>query len=219
MKKWIKRALIALLVLIVAILVNYKVVEKVSSKYIYDDIEKIPHNEVGLVLGTSRTTRYGSNNLYFFYRVDAAVELYENKKVDYLLISGDNSRKNYDEPEMFKEELVKRGVDEEKIVLDYAGFRTLDSIIRADKVFDTKKFTIVSQQFHNERAVFIGKAKKLDVIAYNAKTPTFRLVQKKLILREHLSRVKLMMDLVINKKPKFLGEKETIIKEEAIKND
>lgn len=170
----------------------------------YNDIEEIPKNKVGLVLGTGKYAASGNINLFYKHRVSATVELYNAGKIDYVLVSGHNSRKDYDEPSDFKNDLIAKGIPEDKIFLDYAGFRTLDSIVRAKEIFGQTSLTIISQKFHNERAIYIAKHFGIDAIAYNAKdvykTPA----------REYLARAKASIDLVFNVKPKFLGKKITI---------
>jgi SanA protein len=109
---------------------------------------------VGLVLGTSQYLKNGYLNWYFKYRIEATVELYKKGKIDFILVSGDNSHKNYDEPTAFKNELIKRGIPADQIYLDYAGFRTLDSVVRAKEIFGQTSITIISQKFHNERAIY-----------------------------------------------------------------
>ena len=105
----------------------------------------IKKNKVGLVLGTAKVLQNGRLNLYFKYRIEATVALYKEGKIEFVLVSGDNSVKGYDEPTDFKDELVKRGIPPEKIFLDYAGFRTLDSVIRAKEIFGQEQITIISQ--------------------------------------------------------------------------
>ncbi|REG90224.1 SanA/YdcF family protein [Winogradskyella sediminis] len=170
----------------------------------YDDIDTIPKNNVGLVLGASKWAPSGNINLFYKHRVDAAVALYKAGKIDYILISGDNGRKDYDEPTDFKNDLVAKGIPAEHIFLDYAGFRTLDSIVRAKKIFGQNAITIISQKFHNERAIYIAQHYDIEAIAYNAKdvykTPP----------REYLARTKARLDLLFNIKPKFLGDKIAI---------
>lgn len=163
------------------------------SKYTYNDINEITENKVGLLLGTAKSLTSGYENLYYTYRINATVQLYKNNKIEYILISGDNSRSDYDEPSDMKNDLIKRGIPENKIYLDYAGFRTLDSIIRAKEIFGQNQITIISQQFHNERSIFIAKNKGI-----------------KVIIREKLARVKVVLDIIFNKKPKFLGDKIAI---------
>jgi SanA protein len=186
-------------------------VEQKTKDYIYDDVNNIPENEVGLLLGTSKYLTSGMENLYYTYRIQAAVELYENKKIDIIIVSGDNSTKEYNEPVMMMNDLVEKGVKKEDIVLDYAGFRTLDSVVRSKEIFEQNKITIISQKFHNERAIFIAMIKDIDAIGYNAKDVNIRYGFKTQV-REYLARVKMFFDIAVNKQPKFLGEKILIIK-------
>ncbi|MFX3625953.1 MAG: SanA/YdcF family protein [bacterium] len=210
MKKWLKRIFIfgvitSVLVFLLIIWSNNHVETK-AKQSIYKQIDSIPTTNIGLVLGTSRYVRGGGENLYFKYRIDAAVELFKSGKVKHLLVSGDNHVKEYDEPQDMREALIERGVPDSCITLDYAGFRTLDSIIRCWKVFGQTKFLIISQPFHNERAVFIGRHYNLDVSAYNAQKVSAS-YGFKTQLREYLARVKAVLDVyILNKKPKFLGE-------------
>lgn len=196
--------LIVLLVLIVACC-NIVVIKKARPRC-YDTTQNIPHNHVGLVLGTSPYLSNGNPNLYFKYRIKAAAELYHAGKIKYILVSGDNSRNEYNEPLEMKNALIEKGVPENKIFLDYAGFRTLDSIIRAKEIFGQTSFTVISQKFHNERAVYIAGWNDINAIGYNAQNVSVHYGLKTTI-REWLARVKVFVDLIINKKPKFLGEK------------
>lgn len=197
-----------LLLVLCLILPNYIVAKSAEQKNFYNP-EDIPKNKVGLVLGASKFTQNGRINLYYRYRVDAAVKLYKANKIDYILVSGDNSRKDYDEPSLFKEDLIKRGIPEDKIYLDYAGFRTLDSVVRAKEIFGQYNITIISQRFHCQRAIFLAQAHGINAVGFNAKhikTPQF--FNKP--IREYLARSKAILDVIINKKPKYLGEKIAI---------
>lgn len=176
----------------------------------YDNISDIPHNRVGLLLGTNSTTPRGTHNYYYTHRINAAAELFHAGKVDYLLISGDNSSKHYDEPTMMRDSLLQHGVPADRIVLDYAGFRTLDSVVRAKEVFGQSSFTIISQKFHNERALVQARHYGIDAIAYNADDVILGYPWVKVQCRERLARVKLYLDLLTGKQPKFLGEKVNI---------
>ena len=163
--------------------------------------------QVGSLLSTSKYLQNGNINLYYQYRLEATVSLYQNGKIDYILISGDNGQKSYNEPETFKDDLIKSGIPADKIYLDYAGFRTLDSIVRAKEIFGQNKITIISQKFHNERAIYISENKDIEAVGFNAKDVTFR-YGLKIQIRELLARTKMMIDLyVINEQPKFLGDK------------
>jgi len=211
-KKLIKKSiLLSPLVIIILVLIMNFYVEQKTKDYIYDDVNNIPKNEVGLLLGTSKYLTSGMENLYYTYRIQAAVELYENKKIDIIIVSGDNSTKEYNEPVMMMNDLVEKGVNKEDIVLDYAGFRTLDSVVRSKEIFEQNKITIISQKFHNERAIFIAMIKDIDAIGYNAKDVNIRYGFKTQV-REYLARVKMFFDIAVNKQPKFLGEKILIIK-------
>src|SRR5690554_8217064 len=134
---------------------NYSI-QNIAKDKTFSSVTKIEINKVGLLLGTAKYYKDGGVNLYFKYRIDAAVELYNSRKIDFILVSGDNSSMQYNEPMTFKNELVKRGIPEEVIFLDYAGFRTLDSVIRAIEIFGQANFTFISQKFQNERE--IGRA-------------------------------------------------------------
>lgn len=212
MKKYIKRAIIicSLLVLtgIVTAITCYSIVKFSVAERIYNKVEDIPYNKVALLLGTAPVTPYGGHNRYFDYRIDATASLYKSGKISYILVSGDNHKKGYDEPTWMKEALMKQGVPENAIILDYAGFRTLDSVVRSKEIFGQEKITIISQEFHNERAVYLAEHYGIDAVAFNAKD--VELLRKKLkiaIFREALSRVKMFIDIATGKKPKFLGEK------------
>jgi len=185
--------------------VLYMTVSIYASKHIYNSTENIPYNDVALVLGTSKYRKDGTHNLYFKYRIDAAYNLYKKGKVKYILVSGDNRHMSYNEPLVMREDLIKLGVLSEHIYTDFAGFRTLDSVLRANAVFETSNFTIVSQGFHNARAVFIARFKGFDAVAYNAYNVPFiyRVLQTP---REMASRILMMYDLLTNRKAYFYGE-------------
>ncbi len=169
--------------------------------------DRLPHNRAGLVLGTSAQRRDGKPNPYFVYRMQAAADLFRQQKVDYLILSGDNSSRFYNEPAMMKARLVRMGIPENRIYLDYAGLRTLDSVLRCQKIFGQSRFTVVSQAFHNQRAIFIARYYGMDAVGYNAQDVEGS-GGLKTELREVLARVKVFLDLyLLNKQPKYLGEK------------
>jgi SanA protein len=202
-------AKIGLLIVMLSLISIYgadRLVENNASGKIYDSASEIPHNKVGLLLGTSKILSSGRVNLYYKYRINAAVELYKSGKVDFLIVSGDNSTKNYDEPSTMKEDLIKEGVPSDKIFLDYAGFRTLDSVVRSKEIFGQNSVTVISQKFHNERAIYIAKYNVVEAVGFNAKDVDVHYGYKTR-LRERFARVKMIMDLVFGKNPKFLGEK------------
>jgi len=206
-KKWlIIGAIIVLLLLLFIWACNYWV-EKSTANQIYNNINKLPQNDIALVLGTSKYTANGYQNPYFYYRIEAAVKLYQAKKVKHILVSGDNRLKSYNEPKQMQQALEKMGIPTTAITSDYAGFRTLDSVVRSKEVFGQKRITIVSQKFHNHRALFIANNKEVDAIAYNAQDIDIRFGLKTM-LREYLARCKAILDIIVlNKQPKFLGKK------------
>nr|WP_278579830.1 ElyC/SanA/YdcF family protein [Bacteroides intestinalis] len=207
--KWARRIKWSILtgtILIFAVIVcaNYAV-RHTAKAFIYQNIDSIPQNKAGLLLGTSKLLRSGLPNQYFQNRIQATVDLYKAGKIEVVVISGDNSREGYNEPEDMKSELMLRGIPEDKIYLDYAGFRTLDSVVRMEKIFGQKSFTIISQKFHNQRAIYIAYAKGLQAVGYNAEDVN-AYSGFKTQLREKFARVKLFLDLWTGKNPKFLGE-------------
>jgi len=195
--------------MLLAIYFSNFLVKQTAKTKLYNTTESIPYNKVGLLLGTGKKLSNGNLNLYYKYRIDAAVTLFKANKITYILISGDNSKTNYDEPTEMKNDLILQGVPANKIILDYAGFRTLDSVVRSQVIFGLDKITVISQEFHNERALYIAKQKGIEAVGFNAKSVTAR-YGFKTQLREKLARVKMILDLVFGKKPKFLGEQMKI---------
>lgn len=166
----------------------------------FSEIDSIGHNKVGLLLGTTPQTRLGHiKNYFFIYRIDAAEQLYKAGKIEKILISGDeNSLDGINEPECMRDSLVARGVPPKDIVLDGKGYRTINSVVNANKVYGLKSFTIISQEFHNERAMYQAEHLELDVEnlqAFNAKNPTSKRALM-IYLREYFARVKMFWDLL-----------------------
>lgn len=174
-----------------------------TSPYIYTQPDKIPHRAVGVVLGTSKYIRGGGYNEYYRQRILGAAALYFAHKIDYLLVSGDNALRSYNEPITMYKDLLKQGIPATIIHLDYAGFRTLDSIIRAKKVFNAQNFTIITQQFHCERAVFIAESQNIQAQCYAVPSPER---MKMVRFREIFARLGAFVDVyILKKQPKFLG--------------
>ena len=184
-------------------------VEKKTDKYVFSNLSDIPSNNVGLLLGTSKSLRSGKPNQYFENRIIATVQLFRARKIKNVVISGDNGKENYNEPQDMKDELIKHGIPQKNIYLDYAGFRTYDSVYRIKKIFGQSSFTIISQEFHNRRAVYIAESLNLHASGFNAKdVDSYNGFKTK--VREKFARVKMFIDLSISKKPKYLGEKIVI---------
>ena len=193
------------LVLLGFILYSNIRIDRYAKGRLYDTVSAVPHYHTALVLGTSPIGRNGGPNLYFLSRIDATAKLYEAGKIDRILVSGDNRKVEYNEPEEMKKALVDKGIPEEVIFLDYAGFRTFDSVVRAKEVFGQSEFIVVSQRFHNERAVFIAGKKGLKAAGFNAADvrASYGFITH---VREWGARCKVFLDLLLGKKPHFLGE-------------
>jgi SanA protein len=198
-----------LLTVILLVVICNATVEKAALGKTYWNVENLPYNKVGLVLGTGKTIPGGFINPYYKYRVNAAVELWKKKKIQSIIISGDNSTDDYNEPADFRADLIRSGVDSNRIYLDYAGFRTFDSMVRLKKIFGQDSVTIISQQFHNERALYIAGREGIVAVGFNAHDVSAK-NGIRVQVREKLARVKLFVDYLLGTEPKFLGEKVII---------
>lgn len=172
---------------------------------IYGKVITAPANDVGLVLGTSSVTPGGDANPFFAGRIETAARLYDGGKVRHLLLSGDNHHRSYDEPEEMRKSLLEAGLPESALTIDEAGFRTLDSVARAKGVFGQSRLTIVTDDFHAARALFLADHFGLDAIAVCSRSvPMKRSLKTR--LREIASRVKACLDVyVLHRQPRFLG--------------
>ena len=186
-------------------------VEKNAVGKTYDNVEEIPYNRVGLLLGTCKTMNDRKTvNPFWQFRVEAAYKLWKAKKIDKILISGDNGWHGYNEPEDFVDAFHALGVPDSALVCDFAGFRTHDSVIRCKKIFGQKKVTIISQEFHNERALYIAQRYGLEAVGFNAQMVSFRDNLYNMV-REKMAKVLLFADLyVFHTQPHFLGKKISI---------
>jgi len=192
----------SLLLLLGVLYCNIRI-EHYAKTRVYDEISDIPHRQTALVLGTSPTGRNGKPNRYFITRINACADLFHAGKIDRIIVSGDNRHASYNEPEEMRKALVEKGIPDEIIYLDYAGFRTFDSVIRAKEIFGQTSFIVISQRFHNERAVFIAGKKGIDAIALNADDISYGFLTH---VREWFARCKVFLDLLFGKRPHFLGE-------------
>jgi SanA protein len=205
-----KKLVVALIIFIGTCIFSYtcnKWIITSTESQIYSDINKIPFRKTGLVLGASRKTTRGTDNLYFKYRIQAAYDLFTNHKIKYLILSGDNHTKGYDEPTDMRDALIEKGIPDTCLFLDYAGFRTFDSMVRSKEVFCEDSITVISQEFHNQRAIFIANKNKINAIGFNAKEVNNN-YSFKTRAREILAKVKCVLDIyILYTTPKFLGEK------------
>lgn len=209
-RKHIQRVGIAwlacLTLLVAGIFIAKSRVDMAASGRVYADVDAIPARKVALVLGCVRVLPNGHENLYFRYRIRAAHELYEAGKVEYLLVSGDNSRTGYDESSDMKDALVELGVPADRVVCDFAGFRTLDSVVRAKRVFCEDKLIVVSQGFHVRRAIYLGASHDVDLLGYAARD-VGRRYGMRTAMRESLARLKAVLDVtILQRQPRYLGE-------------
>ena len=206
-------SLIILMVVCGAIICDRTVAYNVKCR-LYDDVDSIPHRKVGLILGTSPISTWnGRRNYYFDHRIKAGAELYKAGKVDWLVVSGGdyrNTENGYDEPVAMRDSLIKQGVDPARIILDYDGTRTLNSIAKMRDVYGQDSITIVSQKFHNERALYQAKHLGVDAIAFNAHTPSKQTSWWRNRGREVLARVKLFVDIVRDVHPDI---KESLVRD------
>lgn len=187
------------------VLCNIWVVYSTKSR-VYYSIDRLPANNVALVLGTSKYTIKGTTNLFFHFRIEAAAKMYTQKKAKHFIASGDNALTYYNEPLDMKNALMKQGIPSEKITLDYAGFRTFDSVVRSKKVFGQDSITIVTQDFHCYRALFISDFYGMDAIAFAA-SGIPKGYSYWILFREYFARCKAVIDIfVLRKEPRFLGE-------------
>ncbi len=202
---WRNLLVTLVLALLLVVGVMNHLVNASTQSQLYTDIAKLPKNKVGLLLGTAKYMDKARKiiNMYYQNRIDAAVALYMAGKIDYIIVSGDNGTTYYNEPALMKADLIARGVPAARIFMDNAGFRTLDSILRCRDIFGQVQFTIISQEFHNQRALYIANHKQIQAIAYNAIDGD---MYWEVALREKLARVKVGLDLMFNKQPKFMGE-------------
>jgi SanA protein len=195
-------------VLIILLLASNLWVVWSTRDKVFSDLESLPSNDVAVVLGTSNKLINGSPNPFFEYRIKTAAALYNTGKIRHLIVSGDNRTKYYNEPLEMKKALVKAGVPDSVITLDYAGLRTLDSIVRCKEIFGQDNVTIVTQPFHCYRALFISRYYNMNAVAVMAQEP---LLESNVYFREYFARAKAILDLYILKtEPRHLGEKESL---------
>ena len=183
-----------------------RLVTHTAKSKIFESAENLPDAKVGILLGTSKLLSNGTENLYFKYRIEAAATLYHQHKISRIIVSGDNGNKDYDEASDMKYDLIAKGIDSNHIYMDYVGFRTFDSMKRLKEIFGQKKAIIISQKFHNERAIYIGEKLGMEVYGYNAKDVS-KYYGLRTNVREYLARVKMLLDFLVVVEPKFLGEK------------
>lgn len=209
-RKWLKWTGVLFLASTLFIWTTNRSVLNSADGRVYTETEQIPAQVVALVLGTSPKVKNGNKNLFFERRMNAAAKLYQAGKAKKILVSGDNGSAYYDEPTAMQKALIQRGIPKEDIALDYAGFRTLDSVIRAHKVFGVEKCVIVTDDFHLPRALFVAEEEGIEAVGFQT-DPLPMSVSPQTFLREVAARSMMWVDVqVLNRQPKFLGKKESI---------
>jgi len=185
-------------------------VARYGTARLYSSVQTVPVREIGLLLGTVKQLRGGGPNPFFRNRVDAAVDLYKRGKIRHILVSGDNHRRGYNEPEDLYKALLAAGVPDHAITRDYAGLRTLDSVVRAKEVFGVTKLTLISQRDHDQRALLIADYYGVDAIAYCAQeVPLMNSVRAH--IHEWFARAKVVLDLyLLHTRPKHIGSRVMI---------
>lgn len=197
----------SVLLLVFVVWSCHRAVQRQARGKLYSEVLQTPYRKVGLVMGTSDRMRSGRANPFFRNRMEAAANLYHAGKVSYLLLSGDNRHASYNEPAKMKEALMRLGVPDSVLVLDNAGLRTLDSIVRCKEVFSEDSIMVISQAFQNERAVFLAKARGIEAVGFNATSVEIKRGLRT-YLREYMARVAAVLDVyVFDTQPRHLGNR------------
>jgi SanA protein len=207
---WARRlgffALAALVICVLIIAYANLTATWASRGRLFDSVADLPEAEVGLVFGTTDRIN-GRENLYFRYRIDAAVRVWKSGKIKTLIVSGDNRSQYYNEPDKMRQALVERGIPSKRIVCDFAGLRTLDSVVRAKEIFGATSILFISQRFQNERAIYLAEANGMDAYGFNAQDVHTQAGGLKTKIREVGARVKMWLDVnFLNTRPTHLGE-------------
>lgn len=210
LKRVLRMGVFVVLGILVTVLLTNLWVVKSTQAEVLTDFELLPDSGVALVLGTSHRLVDGTPNPFFHNRMATAAQLYKEGKIVHFIVSGDNRTKYYNEPMEMQKALIKLGVPSESITLDYAGLRTLDSIVRCKEIFGQSKITIITQPFHSYRALFISKYYEMQAVALVAEEPNMERALP-VYVREYLARTKAILDLyVLGTTPRHLGNKEPI---------
>ena len=211
---------LAIALVLLTIVASHFIVVGNASGRTYDDVDSTPHNKYGLLLATSPITPGGAHNFYFDNRIKAAEELYKAGKIDYIIASGGDYTKEHkngcDEPAAIRDSLVVRGIPADRIILDYEGLRTINSIVKAKAVYGLDSVTLISQKYHNERAVYLADHYGLHAIGYNAEPSPIHRNRIKNTIREFFARVKLFIDLICRQTPRFDSKNANKLSQEAI---
>jgi SanA protein len=196
--------------------INLLIVFK-SKEFIFNKVDEVPKCYTAIVLG-ALVSKSGDLSDILQDRLDMAIELYKKDKIKRFLLSGDHGRKNYDEVNSMKNYLIQKGIKTEDIFLDHAGFDTYNTMTRAREIFEVTDVVIVSQEFHLSRAIYIARKKGLTAYGIVADRRNYISIAR-LQFREYLANVKAFFEVLINKQPKFLGNKIPINGDSSLSYD
>lgn len=207
MKKYLKIAFYVIVIVVIAIIGVNSTVKNSTKKHIYYSLKKFPKNDVGIIFGAGiKGTEPGK---YLKDRLDAGILLYKSHRINKILLSGDNGRDEYDELTVMKNYCARNGVDTTKIFIDYAGFDTYSTMYRAKHIFNIKRATLITQEYHLNRALYIGQELGIKSVGYSANKGEYP-GYKYVTFREVLSTFKSFFDVFRNREPRFLGIKINI---------
>ena len=202
MKKYLKTLVYLFFIGLIAIISVNVYVQNSTKKNIHHSLKRFPKNDVGIIFGAGINGDKPSK--YLKDRLDAGILLYKAKRINKILLSGDNGSEEYDELTVMKNYCFKHGVDTSKIFIDYAGFDTYSTMYRAKHIFKIKKATLISQKYHLNRAIYIGKHLGIKSVGYSANKGEYSGYEY-VTFREYLSIFKSFFDVLRNREPHFLG--------------
>lgn len=207
LKKHFKKMLVlALIGLSIVIGMNWYVRSQTNA-LIYNSANKVPKESVGIIFGAG--IRNGRPSKYLKDRLDAGIELYRQKKIDKILLSGDNGSDEHDELTVMKLYCREHGVDTTKVFLDYAGFDTYSTMYRAKQIFNIESAVLVSQEYHLNRAIYVGNQLGVKSVGMAADVGEYRKYHY-VRFRECFTVCKAVIDVVRGRKPHFMGNKVDI---------
>ncbi|QYS87770.1 YdcF family protein [Flavobacterium oreochromis] len=201
-KKHLKKIILITLIGIISSIGVNSYVKKVTNSLIYNSSKNLPTTSAGIIFGAG--IKGDKPSKYLKDRLDAGIRLYRSKKINKILLSGDNGREEYDELTVMKTYCYQHGVDTTKIYLDYAGFDTYSTMSRAKTIFKINQAILISQKYHLNRAIFIGNKLGVKSVGYSADNGQYK-GYNYARFREYFSRLKAFIDVLRNRKPKFLG--------------
>ncbi|KIC03492.1 membrane protein [Flavobacterium sp. JRM] len=202
MKKHFKKLIyLSIIGLIIIIYINVDIKSK-TNDLIYHSLNDIPKTDVGIVFGAGINGDKPST--YLKDRLDAGILLYKSKKINKILLSGDNGSDEHDELTVMKNYCFENGVDTTKIYVDYAGFDTYSTMFRAKSIFKIKSAVLISQEYHLNRAIYIGDKLGIKSVGFSANAREYQ-NYKYVCFREYFSRLKSVLDVARNREPYFLG--------------